>query len=492
MIPRDYQSRDLVGIRAMFASGATRVLHVLPTGGGKTVEFCEMVKLASARGNRCVILVHRDNLLRQASAKLREAGVKHGIIAPGHGNHGDTVHVASIMTLVRRMDKYEFDFIIPDEAHHAVTPTHRKIFDRYPKARILGVTATPCLASGRGLDSVFQKMHLGPNIAWLIREGYLAEPDTYGPKKKLDLSRIKIAMGDYAQAQLAEAMDTPRITGDAVSHYSEICPGVPTICFAVNIKHAEDSAAAFAAAGYRAAVVHGKLPLETIRARIGGLADGSVQVLAACDLISEGTDIPSVVCAISLRPTKSLGLHIQQAGRALRPMYAPGHDLSTRAGRLAAIAAGPKPKAILLDHAANCFRHLTVDEEHVWSLEGRKKKTKNGPATKTLTQCPKCLRPFDARASKCPHIESDGTPCGWVRTTTPRDPETEIGTLEKVDKVALRRAKWGEERACKTIEDLIAIGVARRYQWPKQWAEKRWGFMRPKKDKPATDEEMFA
>jgi superfamily II DNA or RNA helicase len=483
VILRPYQQSDLNGIRAQFASGNRRALHVLPTGGGKTVEIAAMVALAKGRQTRTVILVHRDALLTQASNKLTDVGVKHGIIAPGHSYYGDAVHVASIQTLVRRLDRteYEFDFIIVDEAHHAVAPTYKKIFDRYPDARILGVTATPVLASGRGLDSVFQVMHLGPSIAALIKDGFLAEPDTYGPKKKLDLSGIRTRMGDYDQHQLAEHMDAPRIVGDAVEHYSQICAGKPAIAFCVNIKHAEDAAAAFQAAGFRSQVVHGKMPLAQVRARISGLADGTIQVLTSCDIVSEGTDVPAVVCAIGLRPTQSLGLHIQQAGRALRPIYAPGFDLSTRAGRLAAIAAGPKPKAIILDHAANCFRHLTVDEPREWSLEGRKKRAKKGGPTISLTQCPKCLRPHKP-APKCPH-------CGHVYVAAPRDPNTVDGTLEKVDKAALRRAKWGEQRACKTLDELVALGVSRKYQWPRQWAERMWGYMHPRK---TTEDEFFA
>ena len=466
MILRGYQSQDIQEIRALFAQGFKRVLHVLPTGGGKTVEFAEIVRLAMSRENRTGILVHRDSLLTQASGKLTEAGVKHGIIAPGHGNYGDTVHVASVQTLVRRLDQHQFDFLIPDEAHHATAGSWTRIFEQWPDAKILGVTATPIRTDGRGLDSVFQAMHLGPSIGDLIKEGYLANPETYGPSRALDLSGIGVKMGDYDQNALAEHMDTLKITGDAISHYSQICPGAPAIAFTVNIRHAEDTAATFRAAGYRSVAISGKMKLNVVRERIAGLSDGSVQVLVACDIVSEGTDIPGVVCAINLRPTKSLGLHIQQAGRALRPIYAPGFDLSTRTGRLAAIAAGPKPRAILLDHAANCFRHMTVDEPQEWALEGRKKRAGKGTPAMGLTQCPKCLRPHKP-APRCPH-------CGHVYIIEGRDPEVVGGTLAVVDKDALRRARQGEEKGCRTLEDFQALGKKRGYH-PK-WAIIRWGF----------------
>ena len=461
---RDYQVRVIADVRAAFGTGARSVVAVAPCGAGKTVIFSAIAKLAAERNTKTAILVHRDSLLTQASAKLREAGVTHGIIAPGHGYYSTDIHVASVQTLVRRLPRHAFDLLVVDECHHATSGSYSKIFAHYPKAKILGVTATPERTDGKGLDAVFQRLVLGPSIADLIADGYLVEPITYGPTHKLDLSGISTKMGDYDTAELASHMDTPRITGDAISSYSQICPGVPAVVFAVNIKHAEDVAAAFAAKGYRSATVNGKMDIATIRARIAGLSDGSVQVLTACDLISEGTDIPAVVCAINLRATKSKGLHIQQGGRALRPIYAPGHDLATRSGRLAAIAWSSKPKAIILDHAANYARHMPIDEPHEWTLAGRKRKSGNSEPPIPVRQCPKCFaahRPAP-RCPMCNHLYE-------VKTTAP---EVTEGTLSPIDKIALRRSRWREERDCKTLGELQELGKRRGFR--PGWAWHRW------------------
>lgn len=468
---RPYQDAAVLKVRESFAAGARSVCLTAPCGAGKTVMFSKMAQLALVRGTRVGILVHRDSLLTQASSKLREFGVQHGIISPGHGNYGDSINVCSVQTLVRRLDRYNFDLLIADEGHHATSPTYEKIFARYPNAKILGVTATPERTDGRGLDSVYQKLVLGPSIAELIRDGYLVEPITYGPIHKLDLSGIGSKMGDYDQKQLAIHMDTPRITADAISHYSQICPGVPAVAFCVNIKHAEDVTAAFVAAGFRAALVHGRMDLSEIRMGIAGLSNGKVQILVAVDLISEGTDIPAVVCAINLRATKSKGLHIQQGGRALRPIYAPGFDLSTREGRLAAIAASSKPKAIILDHAANCLRHMTVDEPHDWTLEGRKKRGGKGGVAVPLRQCPKCYQ-VHKPAPKCPCIKADGEPCGHVYTVDTVVPEVLAGNLVPIDKAALRRAKAREEAACKTLGALQDLAKKRGFK--PGWAFFKW------------------
>lgn len=468
---RPYQDKAVADVRAAFGSGIRSVCLTAPCGAGKTVIFSAIAKLAKDKNTRAAILVHRDSLLTQASSKLHDFGITHGIIAPGHSYYGDPINVASVMTLARRLDRHDFDLLIVDEAHHAVSPTYDKIFARYPNAKILGVTATPERTDGRGLDSVFKQLILGPSIEQLIADGYLVQPVTYGPIHKLDLSGVKTQMGDYNRHDLALHMDTPRITADAVQHYTTICPGVPAIAFCVNRKHSEDVSASFAAAGYRSVPVDGSMPLNTIRERIAGLSDGSVQVLVACDLISEGTDIPSVVCAINLRATKSKALHIQQGGRALRPIYAPGFDLPTRAGRLAAIAASSKPKAVILDHAANCLRFMTVDEPHEWTLEGRKKRAGKGVAVVPVRQCPKCFQ-VHKPAPRCPCINPDGTPCGHVYTVDTEAPEVVAGELAPIDKVALRRARWKEERACKTLGELQTL--AKKWKYKPGWAFYKW------------------
>lgn len=461
---RLYQQKSVEDVRAAFGSGLRAVLLTAPCGAGKTVIFSAIAKLAHAKKTRTAILVHRDSLLTQASEKLDSFGIPHGIIAPGYGDYGDTIHVASTPTLARRLDRHDFDLLIADEAHHSVNPTHAKIFARYPNAKILGVTATPVRTDGRGLDTVYQKLVLGPNIAELIRDGYLVEPVTYGPIHKLDLSGVGTKMGDYDQKALAAHMDQPSITADAVKHYSDICPGVPAIAFCVNVIHAEDVANSFAAAGYRSVPVHGRMDTATIRARIDGLSNGSVQVLTACDLISEGTDVPAVVCAINLRATKSLGLHIQQAGRALRPIYAAGHDLATKEGRLAAIADSPKPKAIILDHAANCLRFMTVDEPHPWTLEGRKKRATKEGSSVPIKQCRKCFAVYKP-VPKCPK-------CGYVAGIDTVLPDVKDGALAPIDKAALRRAKWMEEKKCKTLGELQDLAKKRNYR--PGWAFYKW------------------
>lgn len=469
-VPRPYQLRDIDRVHDGFAQGAQSLCYVLPTGGGKTVVFVEIVRRCVENGTSSCILVHRDSLLEQASAKLRDVGIAHSIIAPGRRHYGDLVSVASVQTLVRRLDKHSFDFLIPDEGHHAVSPTYQKIFGAYPDAHILGVTATPWRPTGSGLDSVYQSLVVGPGIDELIRDGYLVEPVAYGPAKPVNLDGLRTRAGDYDQHQLAEIMDNHRVTGDAVEHYKRICSGVPAVVFCVSVKHAEDVAAEFAAAGFRSASVSGGDPLHVIRRRTAGLANGEIQVLTSCDLISEGFDAPAVTAVILLRPTKSLVVYIQQVGRGLRPVYAPGFNLDTAESRKKAIAFSVKPHAIVLDHAGNSFRFGLADEPREWTLAGRPKRTGGGGIENIpLRQCPKCFRTHRP-LPVCPE-------CGHIYVVVSESPEERSGELAKIDKDALRRAREHEVKSARTFEDLKKIERARGYRmgWARHIMDMRQG-----------------
>lgn len=458
IICRLYQEKGINDIREAFESGLRSVCITMPTGAGKTVLFSEIARRSVERGTNSVILVHRDSLLTQASNKLRDFGVEHSIIAPGHRHFGDKVSVASVQTLVRRLDRHKFDFIIIDEAHHATANSYMKILNAHPESHILGVTATPERADGCGLGSVFQKLIQGPTVSELIADGYLVEPLVYAASKQVDLSSVRTQMGDYDQKQLAAVMDARTVTGDAVDHYRRICPGQPAVAFCVSIKHAEDVAAQFAEAGYRAASISGNDPINIIRERLAGLESGSCQVLASCDLISEGLDCPAISSVILLRPTKSKNVYFQQVGRGLRPIWDDAWDATIRQDRLDCIASCRKPRAIILDHAGNCFRFGLPDDPQQWSLEGRKKrKGGSGEAPIHIRQCPKCF---------CTHRPAPACPeCGHVYIVAGTTPATVAGELSVVEKSEFRRQQQAEVRAARTLDDLRAIRRRRGYAY---------------------------
>jgi len=448
----DYYGFEIAGPDRLFLLGDFTVTH-------NTVMFGYVSQQTAARGKRVLILAHRKELIRQASHKLYDANLPHGIIAPGHTPTRDLVQVASVQTLGRRLQDPRYsapDLIVVDEAHHAVAGQWRDVVNAYPAARILGVTATPERLDGKGLGivagGIFDAMVVGPTVGDLVGGGFLTPTRIFAPAEAPDLSGIRTRGGDFEAGALADAMGKAQLVGDAVKHYAKHTPGQPAILFSPSVAHAEAMAEAFRTAGWRAQAASGSTPGPQRDAAIAGLATGAVQVLCSCDLISEGLDVPAVGAVILMRPTKSLGLYLQQVGRGLRP--APG-----------------KTHLTVLDHAGNTLRHGPPEIPRQWSLEGRKKKEREAiPPTR---QCPECFA-VHSPTPECPE-------CGFVYEVKSREIEHVEGDLADVTDLIAER--WGKHRPLSQVlreardEDLKAIAKVRGYKsgWVKHVMRARQG-----------------
>lgn len=482
------------------------VLAVAHTAFGKTVLLSYIVASAAKKGNRVIIVAHRQELINQISGALRKFGVPHGIISPQYSpDYRQSVQVASIGTLNARFKKIperfmRFDLMILDEAHHLVAGnTFGKAYELLNKPRLMGVTATPERGDGKGLGEgaggVFQDMVEVTTVKASIEDGYLSDFVVFAPSTPIDLAGIKTKMGDYDKSELAERIDKPTVTGDAVREYAKRCPTYPAVVFCITVEHCEHVAAEFQANGFDFRVIDGTMDDSQRKKLIEGLGKTHMG-LVSCNVISEGTDVPAIACAIFLRPTKSLGLYIQQAGRAIRPVYAEGYDLSTREGRLAALANGPKPRAVLLDHAGLCLTHGMIDEEHEWSLDGRQKskgKKKAKEVVEKATQCKKCYAVF-APAPACPV-------CGELVEVKARKIDHADGDLIEITKEMRQQMsllKKKEVKGAKTLAELERIAAERGYSpgWAKHTFEakmkKRAQFVRPATPPPPTREQLLA
>lgn len=445
---RPYQEKGVIDIREQFGKGRRAVLFVLPTGAGKTVTYAHIAEQAGVRGNRVLILEHRKELIRQASLASGGLGVHHQIIAPDNKvveirrshveklgqpmiRNGTNVAVASVQTLARRiawLQQFDPALIIIDEAHHAMAGTWARIIEALPRARLLGVTATPCRTDGQGLGDVFDCMVEGPTMAELIALGNLVPPKIFAPPPPVDYSKMHRSGGDIRKDEQAAAMDSKAITGNAVQHYKALTPHKPAIVFCVNVRHAEHVAAEFRAAGFRFQVIHGGLDDNERDRLIYGLADGRVEGLVSVDVISEGTDLPVAEVAIMLRHTESESLYLQQAGRVLRP--APGKEFGW-----------------ILDHAGNYHTHGKPHDVREWTLKGRQKRERDAeeyePDLKTL-QCPACYLVHDA-APKCPE-------CGHVYEAKAFSPREVEGTLQEVQETDEERREREERAAARRAQ----------------------------------------
>jgi len=436
---RPYQQRAIHDLRLAFRDGARSPLLVGPTGMGKTVVLAEILRGVSDRGRRGLVLVHRRELIAQTSAKLSQAGVPHGIIAAGTQPTNHPIQVASVQTLVRRLDSISSppDLIVIDEAHHATAGSWSRVLTHWPDALRLGVTATPIRLDGRGLSQAFDRLVLGPSVADLIAAQYLCNCRIYAPAPVADLSHLRRRAGDYAVDQAADAMDRPTVTGDAIAHYRRLACGQRAIVFCCNVNHAEHVAAAFNQAAIPAATLLGSTDPVRRDAAVARFASGELQVLVTVDVVSEGFDIPAAGCAILLRPTQSLGLYLQQVGRVLRP--APG-----------------KQAAVILDHVGNLHRHGFPDDPREWSLDDRLKRTGSaGPAAPSVRTCEQCFAAFKP-APICPVCGADCAP------QQRRQLRQVDGELRELKREAVRQ-RVAERKRAQTLPELLAIARARGY-----------------------------
>ena len=214
--------------------------------------------------------------------------------------------------------------------------------------------------------------------------------------------------GEFDAEEAEDAMSSVVVIGDVIEHYRQRAHEQPAIAFCVSVNHAKKVAEMFREAGYRATSVDGSDTNQHRAWAINALTTGEIHVLTSCAIISEGTDIPRATAAILLRPTMSLSLYLQMIGRVLRPVYAPGMPLDTVDERKAAIVAGDKPHAIILDHVENVFRLGMHIDDRDWSLEeAQPKPKKDGRKSSELIACDDCGVTMKKGLPTCPE-------CGFV------------------------------------------------------------------------------
>ena len=436
---RPYQQQLVNQIRGQYQLGHKSVLAVLSTGGGKTYIFSYIAQQASVKGNRVLILVHRAELLDQASRSLRSMDVAHGLIQAGKAmDLSRTVQVASVQTLARRLHLLPRDFfqlLVVDEAHHTAANQWARVIEHFHKAKLLGVTATPIRSDGRGLGEHYQAMVQGPTAEQLTDQGFLAAAKVLAPPG-FDSTGLRKRMGDFDQREAEQRVGT--IMGDCLGHYRRHLPGQTAIAFCCSVAHAEAVADLFQRNGIAAASVDGTMDAAQRRELLQRLAAGDLKVLTSCALIGEGVDVPSVGGCILLRPTASVALHLQMIGRCLRPQ--------------------PGKRAVVLDHVGNTLRLGHHLEPREWTLDGIKKRDREqAPSVKV---CPQCFATSASAVQVCRE-------CGHVFAPQERRELQQVDG-ELVEMAA--RAKRREQSSARDLEALRELAQQRGYK--RGWAER--------------------
>lgn len=339
---RDYQTDAIAHTFAAWAEHSD-VLGVAATGAGKTVIFIKLLieAMEMQSGARCVVLAHREELIYQPIERLRAVAddwlmsgaldrPRVGLLLGEQKDYDRQLTIATVQTLGRQthLDRLlshgPIDYLITDEAHHAVSPTYLKVRDGLrsanPNLRHLGVTATPQRGDGLALANGFTHTAFTVTIADLVRAGYLVKPSWYAISTQIDLDGVKTAHGDFQQAQLADRFDTDACRKIVVAAHKEYASDRPAIAFTVSVAGAYALAEAFREAGYTAAAADGTTDKAVRRQLLADFRAGKFQVLCNCGLWTEGLDVPEIAAIHLARPTKSDGLYIQMVGRGLRPV----------------------------------------------------------------------------------------------------------------------------------------------------------------------------
>lgn len=426
---RPYQSSLICQIRAFFISNLFRVCAVLGCGGGKSVIAAHIAKLSTAKKNRVLFLVHRHELCDQIGKTFTACGVDMS-----------RVHIAMVQTVTRHLrDEPRPELIIIDEAHHSTAESYTRILNYFPKAYVIGFTATPVRMGTGGLGKVYEALAESVSTRWLIENHYLA-PYLYYSVKLADTTTLHTRHGEFVAEETAALMERPKIYGETVDSYKKLADGCRAIVYCASVKASQETAESFRSNGILAVHLDGTTPDAVRKKTVEGFRSGIIRVLCNVDLFGEGFDVPDCECVILLRPTKSLTVHIQQSMRSMR--YREGKT------------------AIIIDHVANYTRHGLPDDKREWTLAERQRNEEENVVD--VRECPHCFAVMDAKDVMCADGVRRCTHCGYVfEAPTKREYEREQAELVQI----LAAKPYAEYREMKTFDELVQFQKAKGYKF---------------------------
>lgn len=304
------------------ALGNRKTLLVLPTGTGKTIVFSSLAEELVRRGEKVLILAHREELLQQAADKLEKLTGLMCAVEKAESTAEDTwyrITVGSVQTLMRekRQSRFESDHyqtIIVDEAHHALAESYQKIFSYFDKAKVLGVTATADRTDRRNLGEFFDSLAYEYTLPKAIKDGFLSRIKALTIPINIDLRNVGVQSGDYKVNDLSDAL-APYLEAIA-AEMAEHCRDRKTLVFLPLIATSQKMAEILRGHGFRSGEVNGESPDRA--QKLKDFSEGKYNVLCNSMLLTEGYDEPTIDCVVVLRPTKSRSLYSQMIGRGTR------------------------------------------------------------------------------------------------------------------------------------------------------------------------------
>lgn len=305
-------------------------LAIGPTGSGKTIMLSAVAGgvLEESDAKAC-ILAHRDELTAQNRGKFGRVnpGVATSVFDAKEKSWAGRATFAMVQTLTRdaHLDAMPtLDMLVVDEAHHAASPSYRRVIDRVlsrnPRALIFGATATPARSDGKGLREVFSNVADQITLGELIATGLLVPPRTFviDVGAQSALAQVRRTATDFDMTEVEAILNRTPITDAVIRHWREKAGERKTIVFCSTVAHAQCVADALNAAGVRAVLIHGDLSDAERKVRLAEYETGEAQVVVNVAVLTEGYDYTPTSCVVLLRPSSHKSTLTQMIGRGLR------------------------------------------------------------------------------------------------------------------------------------------------------------------------------
>lgn len=391
---RYYQEEGIQKCANEFAKGFSSIVYQLPTGGGKTVIFTEIVnRFLKRNSTSVVIVVHRNELLLQTRIKLFD---QYNIIAceikAGMKNIPQSqVYICMVESLNRRIAKLSnIGLLILDECHIAV---HNKIIDKLNAPLVLGCSATPLSSNKKEpLIKRYQSIVKGPQISELIQHKFLCQNITYAPRTGVDRKNLQMKGGDFDEIEMGKEFSKPKFVINTVDAYKKWAFNTKTIVFNVNISHSKTVYDEFIRQGYNARHLDSNSSPEERTEILHWLKTTPDAILCNVGILTTGFDEPSIETIIVNKATNSLPLWLQMTGRGSRII---DEKLSKK------YDTHEKYSFKIIDMGTNAITHGDWCDDRDWCdiFYNPVKKSKNGVAPSK--NCPVCEAILHASALEC-------------------------------------------------------------------------------------------
>ena len=301
------------------------VMAQMPTGTGKTYLLTAVIDsfVSNNPKENVWIVAHRRELVSQIDETVRKF---HSYSASNTSSLLSSVKAMSIQWLMRHYEEIEEEpgMIVIDEAHHALAKTYKEMWERFPKATFLGLTATPCRLNGKGFTDLFDVLVQSWSVPEFISKGRLATYDFVSIKsdgvtqRLIDSLQKRGVDGDYQNKEMDMLLNKKPSIERLYRSLEEFGKDRKGIVYAINISHAQKITKLYQEHGVKAIAIDSKTPAMERQQDIEAFKKGDIQVLVNVDIFSEGFDCPDVEFVQLARPTLSLAKYLQMVGRGLR------------------------------------------------------------------------------------------------------------------------------------------------------------------------------